>query len=505
MRGSDADSACVPVPDVPRSMTTNISVSWTTKMLGMGFSRAHHAYTSCTGIYFGTGGKTQQRKVATFRVRLGKSSMSCGASYMRSCSVIVSCVTRSNRSPSVLCHYASPAFTCILTIMPSPPAQPSIPVELLGAIVAQIDRPSDLLCLRLTSSTLCSYATPLAFRSIRVVNKKESVERLLTLLDHKALAQHVREIVYQYEEVASGESGICNLRGLDEVAWVHAFSRIALFPALESLVLSLGSHHRPLDLATGNIPPPALFQLFIFAGLLNQASVLPSSLKVLRLYRLLPVQDSRLLSQAIVAFCAPLTLLVIDTAMPLPYSPLTDARSAAMAVSKAFHPGVLSSSLVSLTMHHAVLRSADAPVPLTDVHLPYLKYLSLQRIYFWNGEGIEAFILRHSATLTELRLFLCPMVLSKSIYPANPPTPSWRLWTDVWEGFATEFNVLEKLVTSECRDSLGLMVEDLSEWYYASPFGAGVLSVNEGDAAGDAASLKRLHEVVEARSVARQT
>ncbi|KAI0267379.1 hypothetical protein BC834DRAFT_1040688 [Gloeopeniophorella convolvens] len=388
--------------------------------------------------------------------------------------------------------------------MPSPTAR-SLPVELFGAIATQIDCPSDLLSLRLTNSTLCSFATPLAFRSIRVVNRKESVERLLPLLDHKALAQHVQEVVYQYEEVTSGEPSTHSPRGSDEVAWVHAFSCIALFPALESLVLSFGTHHRPLDLTTGSIPPQALFQLFIFAGLLNQAPVPPSSFKALRLHKVLPVQDSRLLSQAIVAFCAPLTSLVIDTAMPFPYSPLTDARSAAMTISKMFHPGVLSSSLVSLTMHHAVLRSADAPVPLIDVHLPYLEYLSLQRIYFWSSEGVEAFILRHSATLTDLQIFLCPMVLSTSIYPAHPLASSWRPWADVWEKFATEFSALKRLVISECRDSRGRPVEDLSEWYYINPFGAGVLSVDEGDAARDAAALKRLHDAVEARSAARQT
>ncbi|KAI0267382.1 hypothetical protein BC834DRAFT_871106 [Gloeopeniophorella convolvens] len=376
---------------------------------------------------------------------------------------------------------------------------PSLPIELFRSVAARVESQPDLLRLRLTNSTLCKFATPLAFRSIRVVSKNESVESLLHILDYPPLSRHVCEVVYQYKEVTTGEMGPHGLCGLNSVLFIKALARLSLFPALESLVLNFGTHP-PVNFTATQVPPHIMLQIITFTALLDAAPS-PLPLKTLKLTKLLSVPEKHIFAKSIVNFCAPLTSLTIETISPFPDLPLTDARWVSLSVRPIFHSGALSSSLVSLTMHHSVLRSADTPVPFAHIHPPHLAHLSLQRIHFWSDEGTEAFILRHAATLAEMRLFLCPMLLSKSI-DLGPPAPYWGSWADVWEGFSTKLRVLDKLVVSECRDSDGLPAEDVSAWYYVNPYGTGVLEIDEADAAEDAAALRRLHEVVESRSAA---
>jgi hypothetical protein len=74
--------------------------------------------------------------------------------------------------------------------------------ELLEAIVAEVRSPETLLQLRTASSYLNTLATPLAFRSICFINKDKSLERFKRIAnyDRDKLAQHIREVIYQYEE-----------------------------------------------------------------------------------------------------------------------------------------------------------------------------------------------------------------------------------------------------------------------------------------------------------------
>ncbi|KAI0267377.1 hypothetical protein BC834DRAFT_842600 [Gloeopeniophorella convolvens] len=380
------------------------------------------------------------------------------------------------------------------------PQVPPLPVELFEAISAQVESPSDLLRLRLTNSALCALATPRAFRSIRVVNKSESVERLMRILEHNAFSRHVREVVYQYEEATSGELFLYGLRGIEAVHWVQTFSRLARLPTLESLVLNFGTHYEPIDFDPTTLPPEVVLQVLTFTALLSNASALSPSLKTLKMNKLVPMQDDRLHSQSVATFFGDITSLVIDTTLPFPHHPLMDERWVSLSSESIFHPGVLSSSLVSLTMHHVVLRSATAPIPFADVHLPHLEHLSLQRLYFFGEQGVEAFILRHGATLTELQLFLCPMLTATT----NIRHPASRFWSEVWARFVTGLRVLEHLVISERRDSRGHAAMDISEWYYFNPYEGDPLTVTETVTADDDAALKHLYEVMGSRSAARR-
>ena len=79
--------------------------------------------------------------------------------------------------------------------------------ELLEAIVAEVHSPSALLQLRAANSDLNTLATPLAFRSICFINKDKSLERFKRIVnyDHEKFAQHIRQVIYQYEEADSSE------------------------------------------------------------------------------------------------------------------------------------------------------------------------------------------------------------------------------------------------------------------------------------------------------------
>lgn len=83
----------------------------------------------------------------------------------------------------------------------------SFPPELFGAILAEVDSPSDLLQLRSTNSTLNSLATPLAFRSIRFANRDKSIARFKRLTTYPKIAELIREVVYQYEEADPSTCG----------------------------------------------------------------------------------------------------------------------------------------------------------------------------------------------------------------------------------------------------------------------------------------------------------
>jgi hypothetical protein len=76
----------------------------------------------------------------------------------------------------------------------------SFPPELLGAIVAEVYSLPDLLRLREANSTLNEFATPLAFRSVVLANRDNSIHNF-RLITTSRLAPFVHEVVFQYMEL----------------------------------------------------------------------------------------------------------------------------------------------------------------------------------------------------------------------------------------------------------------------------------------------------------------
>ncbi|KAI0249304.1 hypothetical protein BJV78DRAFT_1228592 [Lactifluus subvellereus] len=371
--------------------------------------------------------------------------------------------------------------------------------ELLEAIVAEVRSPETLLQLRTASSYLNTLATPLAFRSICFINKDNSLERFKRIAnyDRDKLAQHIREVIYQYEEADPSEPvRPYALRGFDGTSFVETLAILSQLPALESLVLNFRSHDGPFSLGSDgdpSFPPEIVLQFLIFKALGEIDQGFASPLKSLTINRLLPLPHPSLREPTIITLLSTLTHLTINTTtncsafgMPEPHSD----RSV-------FPKGALSSSLVSLQLHHACLRSPNMLAPITEIRLPHLAHLSLQRHYFSGRCEVENFITRHGETLVELKLFLCPMTLS-TVKTSSRQSKRPRQWAQVWDRFRSELKVLKCLVVSERNDSNGVEDNGLGR-YIDNSHSCKVVNLGKAETTDDENAYKRLQEVVESR------
>ena len=72
-----------------------------------------------------------------------------------------------------------------------------LPIEILTAIVEELDDVQDLSNVRMTCHALCAAATPIAFRSLSVIATKGSAQNLGRLLDLPDITAHVREFSFK--------------------------------------------------------------------------------------------------------------------------------------------------------------------------------------------------------------------------------------------------------------------------------------------------------------------
>ena len=72
-----------------------------------------------------------------------------------------------------------------------------LPIEILTAIVEELDDVQDLSNVRMTCHALCAAATPIAFRSLSVIATKGSAQNLGRLLDLPDITVHVREFTFK--------------------------------------------------------------------------------------------------------------------------------------------------------------------------------------------------------------------------------------------------------------------------------------------------------------------
>ena len=71
-----------------------------------------------------------------------------------------------------------------------------VPLEILTAIVKELDDVRDLLNLRMACHYLCAITTPIAFRTLSVIATKRSAQNLGRLLDLPDITAHVREFTF---------------------------------------------------------------------------------------------------------------------------------------------------------------------------------------------------------------------------------------------------------------------------------------------------------------------
>jgi hypothetical protein len=162
-----------------------------------------------------------------------------------------------------------------------------------------------------------------------------------------------------------------------------------------------------------------------------------------------------------------------------------------------FQKEVVPASLVSLQLHHACVRAADMLIPVSEIHLPNLERLSLQRTHFSEKGALENFIARHGGTLVELKIFLCPMALSTSSTSSARPK-RFRRWSQTWERLNRDLKVLRNLVVSERQDSKG--VEDTSiARYVDNCYLCNAVKLGKADMVEDDGALKKFQKDVESR------
>ncbi|KAH9997123.1 hypothetical protein BJV77DRAFT_107269 [Russula vinacea] len=285
--------------------------------------------------------------------------------------------------------------------MESPPV---FPPELLGAIVAHVQSPSDLLQLRAANTTLNTFATPRAFRSVCLVNRDDKI-RLFNQLASSRLAPHVREVIFQYMEAdPDRESGPLPdhvPRGYDGTAFVGALAHIIHFPSLESLVLSFRENDGPFksdsagDAHERQFPSELILQFLIFKALAELPIRFLPPLKSLTVDKYLPLTNPAIKAPSVIALLSKLSHLAIKTTTPCAAFPVTDPRLESYFAESLFVKEVVPTSLVTLELHHACVRPADLVIPISDLHFPHLESLSLQRNYFGDPSefnDLEGFI-----------------------------------------------------------------------------------------------------------------
>ena len=411
-------------------------------------------------------------------------------------------------------------------------SSPVFPPELLGEIVAYVQSPSDLLQLRAANTTLNTFATPRAFRSVCLVNRENSI-RDFKLLASSELAHHVREIIFQYMEADPGAfvqdrsihlsrlilaTGGTNTdresepvpdhapRRFDGMAFVQALDHIRHFPGLESLVLSFREDDGPFksdfadDTHGRQLPSEYVLQSFTFGTLAVMPIRFLPPLKSFTVDKYLPIMDPTIKTPSVIALLSKLSHLAIKTTMPCAALPMTDPQYESYWANSYFEKEVVPTSLVSLVLHHACVRPADLLLPISELQFPHLETLSLQRNYFGDPSefnDLEDFIARHGRTLSDLKLFLCPMAMSTSMIP-NVRPEHFRRWSQLWEHLNDDMEVLRKLVVSERHDSEGVEYEDVAR-YVDNCHHLNAMELEESEDVEDNDALDRFQKNVESR------
>jgi hypothetical protein len=287
-----------------------------------------------------------------------------------------------------------------------------------------------------------------------------------------------------------------NVRGYNGTAFVEVLGYVLTLPALEDLVLKFRTDDgpfKPSNAHDSSNPPEVVIQFLIFRTLGENQNYAP--LKSLTLDHLVPLPHPYLESPPMIRFLSTLTHFAINTTSPCPTFSITDPQSPP--TFQLLKKGALSSSLVSLQLHHACVRPTEIVAPISKIHLPRLAYLSLQRTYFSEQSEVEQFIVRHGRTLVELKLFLCPMALSTRINSGRRPK-SFRRWAQVWNHLDGELRVLKNLVVSERHDSTG--AEDVGLGRYVDDcYSCKVVDLGKEDMVADDTAFKQFQKSVESR------
>jgi hypothetical protein len=138
-------------------------------------------------------------------------------------------------------------------------------------------------------------------------------------------------------------------------------------------------------------------------------------------------------------------------------------------------------ALTELTLHPETYVDASTGLSFTGLYFPNLCLFSLRMFVFEPSVGVEPFVLRHAATLVQLELITC-----KLLVPNDEESTRWK---HIWDSFATRLTAL--VVLHVCRSEHRYVSHNGLVWEACAPAHLVV---------GDAAALERLYVTVVARS-----
>ncbi|KAH9162721.1 hypothetical protein EDB89DRAFT_2079433 [Lactarius sanguifluus] len=395
-----------------------------------------------------------------------------------------------------------------------------LPLEVLTAILEEVDDVQDLWHIRTAGRTLCAVATPIAFRVLSAIPTRRSAENIGRLFDSPDVAAHVREVSFDDtdidEEGRTPKYGASSplsshklyLRLYAPTPWrvtsvrpniIHeladSFSLVHQLPRLETINLTFC----PVD--DHSLDPDGGGRLTLQASILDALATsfsvrAPPNLTYLSLRNLRILNHSPLESPSFQTFLTTLRRLELSVFIDRGLEPETFPASWCHFWTTTFPrmvPAPTHNSLTELTLHGGTPVGASAGLSLAALHFPRLCALSLRDLVFEPSVAIEPFVLRHAATLARLELLGCALPTGTdthlSISGSEESSSRPACWERIWDRFAAELTALVALHV----DSLGCL-------YLRPGPGVSFYDIGHQESEADVAALLRFHMTVAARS-----
>lgn len=349
-----------------------------------------------------------------------------------------------------------------------------LPVELVGAVVAEAVSIGDLLRLRAVNHTFLNYATPRAFTTFHVVNTPSSVAGYANLLQSTSLAPLVRRLVVHCE-AEPGENKLVNrgtsrqacdllhvLKRFDypiveedvearelRFAFAENVSKLAALVSLEELELDFfsgmvwqnfkGSGTDDMTLSVASPSKYFMLQTSIIKAITDiEPTICLPHLRSLHIANLIPFPAPEFQSDGFESLMGCLTNLTLSVhALRFSGRHGEDMYSwfwSEMLPERFLEPA--QQKLTTLTLFSDQPVGQFPPVDLTWLQFPHLTNLSLNGFMFNEQRLVEDFIIRHGNTLQNLTLDTCPIHIGG--LEGSPP----RTWAVVLQRFTAKLTAL---------------------------------------------------------------
>ncbi|KAH9016653.1 hypothetical protein EDB83DRAFT_2438664 [Lactarius deliciosus] len=327
-----------------------------------------------------------------------------------------------------------------------------LPIEILTAIIEEVDDPQDLWHIRTANRALCAVATPLAFRVLSAIPTRRSAKNIRRLFDSPDIAAHVREVSFYDTDIYGREGSPMydSIRPKTIHKLADSFSLVHKLPRLETINLTFF----PVDDVHGS---RLALQVSILDALAASFSVrAPSNLTSLSLSHLRISDHVPLESPSFQTFLTTLRRLELTVFIDRFLEPEMFPDSWRYLWTTMFPrmvPTPTHNSLTEFTLRGGTHVGASTGLSLATLHFPRLCALFLEGLVFEPSVAVEPFILRHAATLSRLSLVACALLIDTdtdtdtdlSLSGREESSPKLPCWELIWDRFTAELTALVAL------------------------------------------------------------